>query len=157
MARRLSTPHPHPRCQIDLARLAALPAEKPATKAGQVRWVWPEIRAALASGHKLKAICQRLNEIGIEIGYPELVVYVQRLREYQARDAKTNSVAPTAPNPAERMPSRRQPDGVGMEMVTLRPSQSSHDALANIRQEREKKRRSAFQIDPFSDNKNLLE
>ena len=44
-------------------RLAAHRAEKPTTKAGQIRALWPEIEAALAGGQSMKSIRQWL-EIG---------------------------------------------------------------------------------------------
>ncbi len=56
----------------DLSRLRALRGEKPATQMGQVRWAWPDIKAALELGHSLKTIHQRLNESGIPIGYRTL-------------------------------------------------------------------------------------
>jgi len=37
-----------------LTPLRNLIAEKPNTKMGQIRWAWPEIRAALAAGHTLQ-------------------------------------------------------------------------------------------------------
>jgi hypothetical protein len=38
--------------------LAAHRAEKPTTKAGQIRTLWPEIEAALAGGQSMKKIRQ---------------------------------------------------------------------------------------------------
>ena len=53
--------------QNALNRPRALRAEKPATQMGQIRWVWPEISAALSMGHSLTTIHQHLHEVGIEI------------------------------------------------------------------------------------------
>lgn len=44
------------------ARLAARRAEKPATKAGQIRALWPDIEAALMVGQSMKTICAWLAE-----------------------------------------------------------------------------------------------
>jgi len=43
-------------------RLALRRAEKPATKAGQIRALWPDIEAALAVGQTIKSICKWLEE-----------------------------------------------------------------------------------------------
>jgi hypothetical protein len=91
---------------LDLTRLRAMEKEKPSTKIGQVRQVWPEIQRLLAAGHRLKDICARLNEIGIDIGYARLSDYVNRLRREppvpQVQAASTPS--PTEPAPMERGP-----------------------------------------------------
>src|SRR5437773_1733708 len=39
-----------------LIRLRDLSAERPTTKMGQIRWAWPEIKAALAAGHTLQRV-----------------------------------------------------------------------------------------------------
>jgi hypothetical protein len=65
---------------LDLSRLRARLREKPRTKAGQVRQVWPDIRNLLAAGHTLKDIWTWLNEIGLQIGYARLSHYVGELR-----------------------------------------------------------------------------
>jgi hypothetical protein len=62
----------------------ALRAEKPATQMGQIRWAWPEISAALAHGHSLTTVHRRLNEVGIQIPYKRLSLYIGRLRREDA-------------------------------------------------------------------------
>ena len=46
--------------------------------------MWPEIKVALAAGHRLKDIRTWLNEIGIEIGYARLSDYVGQLKRREA-------------------------------------------------------------------------
>ena len=70
--------------QNALDRLRTLRAEKPATQMGQIRWAWPEISAALARGHSLTTVHQRLNEVGIQIPYKRLSLYIGRLRREDA-------------------------------------------------------------------------
>lgn len=65
---------------LDLSRLRARLREKPRTKAGQVRQVWPDIRDLLAAGHTLKDIWTWLNDIGLQIGYARLSHYVGELK-----------------------------------------------------------------------------
>ena len=124
-----------------LTSLRNLSAEKPTTKMGQIRWAWPEIQAALAAGHTLQLIHERLNESGIAIGYRTLSLYIGRLeRRPGRRQTLEISAAPQAGKTGSH----------GM-------SQESPDPFANIRREREKKRQEGFSYHPFSIGKNLLE
>lgn len=62
-------------------RLASRRAEKPATKAGQIRALWPEIEAALSVGQSAKSICRWLEEdAGITMGVTSLTSYISRIR-----------------------------------------------------------------------------
>ena len=62
-------------------RLARRRAEKPATKSGQIRALWPDIEAALAVGQSMKTICSWLaEEAGITLGVTSLTSYVSRIR-----------------------------------------------------------------------------
>jgi hypothetical protein len=66
------------------SRLALRRAEKPATKAGQILAVWPEIEAALAGGQSMKSIRRWLEEdAGITLGLTSLTSYISRLRRRQ--------------------------------------------------------------------------
>jgi hypothetical protein len=63
------------------SRLARRRAEKPATKAGQIRALWPDIEAALDVGQSMKTICAWLAEdAGITVGLTSLTSYVSRIR-----------------------------------------------------------------------------
>jgi hypothetical protein len=67
-------------------RFAQRRAEKPATKAGQIRALWPDIEAALAVGQSMKNICTWLaEEAGITLGVTSLTSYVSRIRRREAR------------------------------------------------------------------------
>lgn len=61
-------------------RLSNLPEQRPRTKAGQIRWLWPEIQAAINAGHTLREIWEALAEDGIRIHYSNFRFYVARLR-----------------------------------------------------------------------------
>jgi hypothetical protein len=62
-------------------RLALRRAEKPVTKAGQIRALWPEIEAALAVGQSTQSICKWLEEdAGITLGVTSLTSYISRIR-----------------------------------------------------------------------------
>jgi hypothetical protein len=74
-------------------RLAHRREEKPSTKAGQIRALWPEIEAALAGGQSMKRIRSWLeDDAGITVGITSLTSYISRLR----RSRKSNRIeAPT--------------------------------------------------------------
>jgi len=74
-------------------RLARRREEKPSTKAGQIRALWPEIEAALAGGQSTKTIRSWLeDDAGIIVGITSLTSYISRLR----RRRKANRIeAPT--------------------------------------------------------------
>ena len=66
-------------------RLARRRAEKPATKAGQIRALWPDIEAGLGLGQSLKTICTWLAEdAGITLGVTSLTSYISRIRRREA-------------------------------------------------------------------------
>jgi hypothetical protein len=64
----------------DFKHIPELLKERPKTKAGLVRCLWPEIRNALNTGYTLKEICFALNGNGFSIGYSRLRSLVARLR-----------------------------------------------------------------------------
>ena len=69
------------------SRLARRRAEKPSTKAGQIRALWPDIEAALAVGQSMKTVCAWLTEdAGISLGVTSLTSYVSRIRRRQTAD-----------------------------------------------------------------------
>jgi hypothetical protein len=75
------------------SRLAQRRSEKPATKAGQVRALWPEIAAAIAGGQSLKSICKWLEEdAGIRIGLTSLTSYISRIRRRENHPRKLKPI-----------------------------------------------------------------
>jgi len=84
-------------------RLARRRAEKPATKAGQIRALWPEIAAALENEQSLKSIRQWLEQdAGIIVGITSLTSYISRIRR---RESKCPPLAARAIATAVRQPS----------------------------------------------------
>ena len=134
-----------------LVRLRDLTSEKPTTKMGQVRWALHEIEAALAAGHTLQMVHARLKDVGIEIGYRTLSLYLGRVKRRQKGRALSEQSAPRhweKEAPAIRAkPSR----------PLASPASVTKDPFSNIRSEREKKQRNGFDYDAFSANKHLLE
>jgi hypothetical protein len=80
--------------------LATLSGERPRTKAGQVQWLWPQIKCALREGHKIKDIWECLVADGLELSYSRLRWYIARLKRLEAAGA----AEPTLPPAQERAP-----------------------------------------------------
>jgi hypothetical protein len=78
-------------------RFARHRMEKPATKAGQIRALWPDIEAALEGGQSMKSIRQWLEEdAGITLGLTSLTSYISRIRRRLAAPNARSSVATQA-------------------------------------------------------------
>lgn len=78
-------------------RLARRRAEKPTTKSGQIRALWPDIEAALAAGQSMKTICTWLaEEAGISLGVTSLTSYVSRIRRREAHRRTSTPVRSVA-------------------------------------------------------------
>ncbi len=75
--------HSGGRSRLDLTHLRKLREEKPDRQIALLRRAWPDIMAALSSGHTLKHVCESLNEDGIAVAYPTLRTTVARLRREQ--------------------------------------------------------------------------
>ncbi len=128
---------------LDINRLRERAGEKPRTKIGQVRQVWPEIKNLVSAGHSLKDIWTWLNEIGLAIGYAHLSYCITQLRQ-QDRAAETpiqdllRGLRPVPPEQTRQDPPARQAEPS--------PNETS-DPLRNIRERRARK--SGFEYDPF--------
>jgi hypothetical protein len=136
------TPQPRRRkSRSDLVHLRSLPSTQPRTKIGQVTWAWAEIEAGLAAGMKLKEVWEASRRDGLEMSYAQFRVYISRLR----RRRKLSSTSAAQPPPALANGERES------------PVPSAPDPFSNLREQREKKKQSAFEYDPFSVNKNLID
>jgi hypothetical protein len=104
---------------LDVRHLRLLAQTKPCTKAAQVRQVWPEIKAALAAGHRLKDIRNWLNEVGIEIGYARLSDYVGQRKSREACSAASRATPETrraaGVDDKSTIGHRRTRDGTGVD------------------------------------------
>jgi hypothetical protein len=103
------------------SRFAQRQAEKPATKAGQIRALWPEIDAALAGGQSMKSIRKWLEEdAGISLGITSLTSYISRLRRRERANRSIEGPAPQSvrvqtrvepvPAPWQTSPATTPPD-----------------------------------------------
>jgi hypothetical protein len=113
-------------------RFASRRAEKPATKAGQIRALWPEIKAALAEGQSMKTIREWLqDDAGITLSITSLTSYVSRIRRRELLDGPASSqrfvqTQPDAdtrtsqgmPDPSDTVP--HDPLASAMEMLRQR-------------------------------------
>ena len=89
------------------ARFARHRTEKPATKAGQIRALWPDIEAALEGGQSMKSIRKWLEEdAGVTLSISSLTSYVsrfrRRLKAKRSAEVATGQIlqpqAPAGPN-----------------------------------------------------------
>ncbi|TAN00329.1 MAG: hypothetical protein EPN40_04065, partial [Rhodanobacteraceae bacterium] len=107
----------------DMPQLRDLLKERPRTKMGQIKAVWPQIEQALRAGHTLKAVWERLQSDGIQIHYNRLSEYVGRLRR---REHATTTTAGPAPPPAEK--------GNAVDAPQLDQRGEERDPAANLRE-----------------------
>jgi hypothetical protein len=117
---------------LDINRLRERAEEKPRTKIGQVRQVWPEIKNLLSAGHSLKDIWTWLNEIGLAIGYAHLSYCIAQLR-LQDRSAQT-AIQELLRGLRPEQARQDQPAG----QAEPSPNETS-DPLRNIRERRARK------------------
>ncbi len=57
-----------------------LKGDRPKYKSAQIRLLWPEIKKALADGHKLRQIWERVGEDGVQLSYSKFRSYIARLK-----------------------------------------------------------------------------
>jgi hypothetical protein len=153
------------------SRLALRRWEKPATKAGQIRALWPDIEAALAAGQSMKTICAWLAEdAGITVGLTSLTSYISRIRRRERVHRPIgSSIDPMRPPSASsggrwetHSPSRPPEASIPASHGPRASSESGPDAiqrrdpLANLRASEAK--RSGFNYRPptLEDEKKLI-
>jgi len=121
-------------------RLAACSMEKPATKAGQIRALWPEIRAALDHGQSMKGIRIWLEEeAGISVAITSLTSYISRIRRCEAQErqgkglTKLRAGSPAGKTVMEEsgFPARLP---ASSSTAIVRPQQQRDDPLAQAMQ-----------------------
>lgn len=125
----------------DMTHLQSLPSTQPATKIGQVTWVWPEIEAGLPAGMKLKEVWQAASRDGLEMSYAQFRVYICRIRRRRQRPTVISTQPPPTVANGEPGP----------------PAAPVHDPFRNLREQQAKKKLTTFEYDPFSINKNLID
>ena len=123
------------------SRLARRRAEKPATKAGQIRALWPDIEAAVAVGQSMRTICEWLaQDAGIALGLTSLTSYVSRIRRRERLNQRASiglppASAPTPPDP--RSAAVPVPGAISPSPIPKAPndphSRPDFDPLANVR------------------------
>ncbi len=115
-------------------KLIALSGKRPRTKAGQVQWLWPQIKCALREGHKIKDVWQCLVEDGLDLSYSRLRWYIVRLKRLEAAGAAIPVVSPEQERAA-----------VGVHDTRQGAAGPQRDPLSNLRDRLDK--RTGFQFD----------
>src|SRR5471030_2100003 len=135
-----SNPQPGRRkTRSDMIHLRSLLWVQPATNTGQVTAAWGEIEAGLSRGMKLREVWEAAKLDGLEIPYPQFRVYVSRLR--RRRQRSSTAAPPPSPTNGDR----------------ALPAPAPPDPFSNLREQREKKKQSGFEYDPFSNIRNLID
>ena len=85
-----------------LESIRKLKDEKPKSLMGQIRWMLPDIEAALDSGHSLTDIHAMLNKHEIEIPYKQLSLYLGRIRRQEEKSPRRIRIAERSARAAAR-------------------------------------------------------
>ena len=96
---------------VSAPNLRAFREQRPKTRIGILRLLWPTIRECLDGGHTLRAIHQTLRLDGIEMAYSTLCWAVAEFRQSGSpeRSARAkNAESPTAPLEGEKCSAVRQ-------------------------------------------------
>jgi len=110
------------------SRLALRRSEKPATKAAQIRAVWPDIEAALTIGQTMKTICTWLAEdAGITLSVTSLTSYISRIRRHEKANRHSGTSVVQSVRPDFESVPRLQ---LGQRLPEARVTQPPDDPLA---------------------------
>ncbi len=91
--------------RLSLEHFRALKTEEPRSKMAFFRGLYSEIVATRSVGHTLKDIHQRLVKDGVDISYPLLRNYINRIRRERSRSVFAQKrPAPTLPVAPSRTP-----------------------------------------------------
>ncbi len=117
-------------------RLALRCAEKPATKAGQIKALWPEIEAALDKGQSMKTIHKWLEEeAGLRLGITSLTSYISRIRRCEAAtkgrsEPSVGQLVHPRTEPTPPLPSSRGSLAVRVSSETPKPDDPLAQAMS---------------------------
>jgi hypothetical protein len=109
------------------ARFARHRTEKPTTKAGQIRALWPDIEAALEGGQSMKSIRKWLEEdAGITLGITSLTSYISRIRRRLAPKQRMDAATGQAVQP-------QTPPALSSSVAPQATASPEHDPLAQAK------------------------
>ena len=122
-------------------RLALRCAEKPATKAGQIKALWPEIESALDKGQSMKTIHRWLEEeAGLRLGITSLTSYISRIRRREATrgcsEVSVGQVVHLHTEPTPPLPSSRGSVAVRVSSETPKPDDPLAQAMSVLSKSR---------------------
>jgi hypothetical protein len=106
--------------------------EKPRSKIAFFRGLYPEIVATLSIGHTLRDIHRRLVDDGIEISYPLLRNYINRVRRERSRSPfGQKRPALTLPVALERAPAATEDPLANAMKVLSKPRYDIRQAMCD--------------------------
>jgi hypothetical protein len=117
---------------LALEHFRALKTEKPRSKIAFFRGLYPEIVATLSIGHTLRDIHKRLVEDGIDISYPLLRNYINRIRRERSRSPFVQKrPAPALPVGLERTPAATEDPLANAMKVLSKPRYDIRQAMCD--------------------------
>ena len=118
--------------RLALGHFRALKTEKPRSKIAFFRGLYPEILATLSVGHTLRDIHQRLVKDGVEVSYPLLRNYINRIRRERSRSPFVQKrLAPTVPVALERTPTATEDPLANAMRVLSKPRYDIRQAMCD--------------------------
>jgi hypothetical protein len=85
-----------------LESIRELRHQRPKSLMGQIRWMLPDIEAALDSGHSLTDVYAMLNKHGVAISYKQLSLYIGRIRREEEKRPRRGRIAERSAPPPDR-------------------------------------------------------
>ena len=85
-----------------LESIRKLRHQRPKSLMGQIRWMLPDIEAALDSGHSLTDVYAMLNKHGVAISYKQLSLYIGRIRREEEKRPRRGRIAERSAPPPDR-------------------------------------------------------
>lgn len=120
-----------------LESIRKLKDEKPKSLMGQIRWMLPDIEAALDSGHSLTDIHAMLNKHKIEIPYKQLSLYLGRIRRQEEKSPRRTRISKRSAPPQPEETSHREGDKDGVGVSPTKEGEKlpllKADPLANLK------------------------
>jgi hypothetical protein len=118
--------------RLALEHFRALKTEKPRSKIAFFRGLYPEIVATLSIGHTLRDIHRRLVEDGVDISYPLLRSYINRIRRERSRSPFVQKrPAPTLAVALELMPGATEDPLANAMRVLSKPRYDIRQAMCD--------------------------
>ena len=113
----------------DFKHLRQLATERPKTRAGLIRVLWPEIRQALNAGHTIAEVLGALRKDEIEINYSTFRNRVARLRKKDIGEMKQSNGDSAEPE-IDRVPIHSNDPGSAIRAQRAKKTKFDHNPFS---------------------------